>query len=558
MEDQKKSQTENSAGECKDSKPDAAVSPAVPAAVPAAGAYPPGSHNNVNPYYKPYIPRNKTQEYQSLKSKVISQKGFIITVLSILLATLFTETIFLGTAGISVPIFAIVFYSSLFYYFHENEKPINRTGIFLTIPVFLLAFSFFLHYNPSTQFITWLTLIGLVCIQLVMLGTNPAESLFSYDMLTRVMSKIIGHSFLNLGMPFFSLEFLKKRKTRHSGNAILILIGLAISLPVVIILMGLFMSADAVFENAVNSFIGFIGLDFGNIFADLFLGFFGGLFLAAALLSLKYEEQEKKAAEKIGNSIDGLVIGTFLTIINILLIAFVGFQFAYLFGGTVNIAVSDMTYAEYARRGFFELTAASGIIFSISLFVMIMTKKKEDKLPSWVKLCTVSLCLCNGVLLVSAIKRMLLYVDVYGLSVKRMLTLWLMCLIGLCLVWMIIKCFMPKMDVMKLIGITVVTGVCILSLTNTERLIARYNIDRYISDPTKITLDVYHLGRLSFTAAPEIARLKDMDSDGSQFVKSDIIEILQKQKASCKIRNTLYGFTLDSIEVQKVFSGMAK
>lgn len=519
----------------------------------------PEPFNNVPPNYKPYIPRDKTSEYQAFKSKVISPKGFIITILSILLATLFTETIFLGIAGISVPIFAIAFYSSLFYYFHEKEKPINRTGIFLTIPVFLLAFSFFLHYNPSTRFITWLTLIGLVCIQLVMLGTNPAESLFSYDMLTRVMSKIIGHSFLNLGMPFFSLEFLKKRrKTHSSGKATLILIGLAISLPVVIILLGLFMSADAVFENAVNSVVSFINVDFGNIFADLFLGFFGGIFLSAALLGLKYEEHEEKAAGKIGNSVDGLVIGTFLTIINILLIAFVGFQFAYLFGGTVNITVSDMTYAEYARRGFFELTAASGIIISIALFVMIMTKKKEDKLPSWVKLCTVSLCLCNGILLVSAIKRMLLYVDAYGLSVKRVLTLWLMCLIGLCLVWMIIKCFIPKMDVMKLIGITVVTGVCILSLTNTERLIARYNIDRYISDPTKITLDVYHLGRLSYTAAPEIARLKDMDSDGSQFAKSDIIVILQKQKASCKIRNTLYGFTLDSIEAQQVFSGIAK
>ncbi len=515
--------------------------------------------NNAHPYYKPYIPRNKTPEYQAFKSKVISRKGFIITILSILLALLFTETIFLGTAGISVPIFAIVFYSSLFYYFRENEKPINKTGIYLTIPVFLLAFSFFLHYNPSTQFITWLTLIGLICIQLVMLGTNPAASLFSYDMLSRVMSKIIGHSFMNFGMPFFSLEFLKKRrKTHSSGKATLILIGLAISLPVVIILLGLFMSADAVFENAVNSVVGFINVDFGNIFADLFLGFFGGIFLSAVLLGLKFEEHEEKAAGKIGNFIDGLVIGTFLTIINILLIAFVGFQFVYLFGGTINITLSDLTYAEYARRGFFELTAASGIIFSIALFVMIMTKKKEDKLPAWVKLCTVSLCLCNGVLLVSAIKRMLLYVDAYGLSVKRVLTLWLMCLIGLCLVWMVIKCFNPKLDVMRLIGITVVTCVCILSLTNTERLIARYNIDRYISSPGKITLDVYHLGRLSYTAAPEIVRLRDLNSDGNQFTRADILEILQNQKAAHESRHKLYGFTLDSIGAQEVFSGTSK
>lgn len=508
------------------------------------------------PNYKPYVPRSRTPEYQEFKSKVVSVKGLVVTVFSILLGILFTETIFLGAAGISVPVFALAYYTTLFYFFQENNKPINRTALFLTVPVFLLAFSFFLHYNPSTQFITWLTLIALVFIQLVMFGTNPAESLFSFDMFIKVMVNIIGRSFSNLGMPFLSFEVLKGKRKKSSRNAILILIGLAVSLPVAIILMGLFMSADAVFEQAVNHVFDFVGLDLGNTFADVFLGFWGGIFLSAVLLGLKYEEEKQKPAGKIGNNIDGLVIGTFLTIINICLIAFVGFQFAYLFGGTANIALTDMTYAEYARRGFFELTAASAIIFTIALFVLIMTKKNGEQLPLWVKLCTVSLCLCNGVLLVSAVKRMLLYVDAYGLSIKRVLTLWLMCIIALCLFWMIIKCFVPKTDVMKLIGVTVVAGVCILSLTNTERLIAKYNIDRYISDPNKITLDIYHLGSLSYTASPEITRLKEVSR--GQFTHADIVNILNSQKAAFESRNALYGFTLDSLKAREVFSGLTE
>ncbi|OPX43617.1 hypothetical protein CLHUN_25560 [Ruminiclostridium hungatei] len=505
-------------------------------------------------YYSPYIPRDKTPEYQAFKARVISSKGVTITVLSILLAILFTETIFLGAAGISVPVFALAFYSSLFYYFKESGKPFNRPAIYLTFPVFLLAFSFFLHYNPSTQFITWLTLISLVCIQLVMLGNNPGEKLFSFDMLLKVLANVIGRPFTNLAMPFISLEYLRGKKSKTSKNAILIFIGLAVSLPVALILLGLFMSADAVFENAVNSLIDYMGVDFGNTFADIFVGFFGGILLSAALLGLKYEELKKKPAGTVGNCLDSLVVGTFLTIINILLIAFVGFQFAYLFGGTSNINLTNMTYAEYARRGFFELTAASGLIFSIALFVTVMTKKKDSRLPLWVKLCTVSLCLCNGVLLVSGMKRMLLYVDVYGLSVKRVLTLWFMCIIGLCLVWMMIKCFIPSVDVIKLIGITVVAGVCILSLTNTERIIARYNIDRYISSPDAITLDIYHLGGLSYTTTPEIARLKSLESKDGQYTRRDIVDILYKQKQAYNSRNLIYGFTLDSIQAQKIFS----
>ncbi len=509
-------------------------------------------------YYKPYIPRDRTPEYQAFKARVISTKGLIATIFSFLLAILFTETIFLGSAGISVPVFAIAFYSVIFYFFHENNLKLSKPGIYLTLPVFLLAFSFFLHHNPSTQFITWLTIISLVCIQLVMLGTNPAEGLFTFDMVVKVARNIFGRAFSNFCIPFFSFKVLKIRKTNASKNVILVLIGLAVSLPIVLILMGLFMSADAVFENAVNTVIDFIGFDFGNIFGDIFLGFFGGVFLAAVLLGLKFEEQKQKSAGKIGNSLDGLVIGTFLTIINLLLIAFVGFQFAYLFGGTENITLSNMTYAEYARKGFFELATASGIIFSIALFVLIMTKKRENKLPLWVQLCTVCLCLCNGVLLVSALKRMLLYVDAYGLSVKRVLTLWFMCLIGLCLVWMIIKCFIPKIDVMKLIGITVISCVCILSLANTERMIARYNIERYMSNPATITIDVYHLGQLSYTTAPELARLKELDSKDEQFSNDDIIKALDRQKSQLEQKNFLYGFTLDSLEAKKVFESINK
>ncbi len=518
-------------------------------AVPPAPAHAQAAVPN---YYQPYIPRNRRPEYIEFKSGAVSPKGLIITVLSILLCIFYTETVLLGSTGISVPIFAIAFYCTLFYYFRDVGSPLNKSAVYLTFPVMLLSFSFFIHYNPSTQFITWLTLIGIICIQLIMFGKKNVEDLFSFDMLIKILINLIGRPFSNLGMPFLSFEVLKGNKSKTLRNLILVLIGLVISLPLAVILMSLFMSADAFFADAVNTVIDFIGLDFANIFADLFLGFISGIFLAAALLGLKYEKEKEKASIKLGNSIDSIITGTFLTIINIFLIAFVAFQFVYLFGGTVNITVSGMSYAEYARRGFFELTAASFLIFAIALFVLFMTKRKEEKLPLWVKLGTVSLCACNGVLLVSAVKRMLLYVDAYGLSVKRVLTLWLMCIIGLCLIWLIAKCFIGKMNVLKWIGITVIAGVCILSLANTERLIAGYNIDRYISDPDKISLDVSHLSQLSYTTAPEIAKLDDSDLKGP-IKKDDVEYILNNQKLVFESRNSLYGFTLDSIAAENVF-----
>jgi hypothetical protein len=504
------------------------------------------------PYYKPHVPRNTTSEYKEFKARVISPKGFIITVLSVILCILFTETILLGSAGISIPFFAIAFYGTLYYFFRENGKPLNKTAVYLAIPVLLLSLSFFIHYNPSTQFITWLTLIGLIFIQLILLSNVQVAGIFTFDMLAKIIKNIFGRSFINLAMPFHSFGILKENKSQAFKNTVYILIGLVISLPVAAILMGLFMSADAVFADAMETIIDFVGIEIDKFFADIILGLLFGLFLSTALLSLKYENVEQKAAPKLGNNINSIIIGTFLVIINIFIIAFVAFQFVYLFGGSVNITVSGLTYAEYARRGFFELSAASGIIFAIALFVLFMTKKKEEKLPLSIQIATVALCLCNSVLLLSAVKRMLLYVDVYGLSVKRLLTLWFMAIIGLCLLWLIIKSFIAKVDVMKWIGMTVIIGVCVLSLTNTERLIAKYNVSSYLENPSETSIDVLYLGDLSYTAIPEINRLKN--AEGENLTNATLNDVLTRQKNKLLYRHRLYGFTLDRIEAERLLS----
>ena len=47
--------------------------------------------------------------------------------------------------------------------------------------------------------------------------------------------------------------------------------------------------------------------------------------------------------------------------VNLLFLVFVWIQFVYLFGGQANISAEGYTYAEYARRGFFDAPPAAGI-----------------------------------------------------------------------------------------------------------------------------------------------------------------------------------------------------
>ena len=64
---------------------------------------------------------------------------------------------------------------------------------------------------------------------------------------------------------------------------------------------------------------------------------------------------------------------------DLIYILFCVIQFSYLFGGTGNNLAPGYTFAEYARKGFFELIVVTIINLSI-LVGSINFVKKENKL----------------------------------------------------------------------------------------------------------------------------------------------------------------------------------
>ena len=68
---------------------------------------------------------------------------------------------------------------------------------------------------------------------------------------------------------------------------------------------------------------------------------------------------------------DGIITLTVLLLINLVYVLFIAVQFKYFFSGTLE---DGFTYAEYARRGFFELLFVTLINLSISIAVITLTK----------------------------------------------------------------------------------------------------------------------------------------------------------------------------------------
>ena len=101
-----------------------------------------------------------------------------------------------------------------------------------------------------------------------------------------------------------------------------------------------------------------------------------------------------------------------------LYLLFLGVQSAGLFGGAEYLAQKGLSYAEWARSGFFQMVGVTVVNLTL-LLAAVQWSRREGGAWRAVRLLSALLTAESLLLLLSAAWRMTLYVDVYGLSFKR-------------------------------------------------------------------------------------------------------------------------------------------
>jgi Domain of unknown function (DUF4173) len=153
-------------------------------------------------------------------------------------------------------------------------------------------------------------------------------------------------------------------------------------------------------------------------------------------------------------------------------------QVRYLFGGAAVIAeTTGLTVAEYARRGFFELVTASALVLPVLLVADWATLVEGSRQRNIFRLLAGLLVTLVGVMLISALQRMLLYVNAFGLTELRLYTTAFMVWLGGVFVWFTLTVLMdgrPRFAFGALAQALVVLGA--LHLANPDALIARVNL----------------------------------------------------------------------------------
>jgi hypothetical protein len=223
---------------------------------------------------------------------------------------------------------------------------------------------------------------------------------------------------------------LGSRLGRFRGVAL----GILLAVPLLFVFGSLFASADAAFAQALSTIL---RVDLSTAAEHTFrTAVLGGL-AAGYLRGIALPSRADTATRLQPRTGADVPVITALVLLNTLFLIFVVIQLRYFFGGAGRIeAVAGLTYAEYARRGFFELVSASALVAPVLLGSdWAVRGAPAPGLRRFRIAAAVTLALM-AVVITSALGRMRLYVAAFGLTEDRLYATAGMVFLTLALAWL--------------------------------------------------------------------------------------------------------------------------
>ena len=360
-----------------------------------------------------------------------------------------------------------------------TAAPIVAALICLSVMTLLsLAMLLVLRSNPRT-----LTLVYAVSGPFVAAGNALAESVRRFGDLSRAI---------------------------RSPRARAIVRGVIFTLPVVVIFALLLSSADPLFANWREAIARLLSswefvprVVFFFALLVVVLGAYGYALRAPGndnlIVSADASTGRKTA---ILGATERLIL---LSAVALLFWIFLAVQVSYLFGNAPTVVGSGITFADYARRGFGEIT----IVATMSVGLVVFAESYGEpagQSAGYLRGVTLILVAAVMLLLVSAFRRVSLYEQAYGFTVPRLYAQAYMLVMAIAIVGLARE-VVAGIDTGRLFRITAAAAVlafATLVYWNHEGWIASQNIRRFA---TTGKLDTVYLTRdLSPDAIPAIVR----------------------------------------------------
>jgi hypothetical protein len=273
--------------------------------------------------------------------------------------------------------------------------------------------------------------------------------------------------------------------------------GLMLAAPLLFLFGALFVAADSVFQDYVSSAVP----NYGDLIVHVALIALFAWVSAGLLREYLTRPSPLEAQIEPWYRLGATELTIIFALLDLLFLAFVLVQLRYLFGGASLVEErTSLTYAEYARHGFFELVAVAVLVVPLLLLADWVRRREPGRSDRIFKLLAGALILLLFVVMASALQRMRLYQREYGLTELRVYVTGCMLWIAVVLVWTAFTVLRGRRDLFA-VGALVSGFAAILAINvvNPDALITRTNLDRP-------NLDLPYLMRLSDDATPELVK----------------------------------------------------
>lgn len=319
----------------------------------------------------------------------------------------------------------------------------------------------------------------------------------------KYIRSVVISPFRNFLLPLKSLLKNDKNKTAiQVGTAFLA------TIPVLIVVIPLLTSADAAFEGLVYKIAESLGLTILKLILSVVLTGF----LLSFAVSCKYELNETKSKpidfEK-ARTLKSPFAVTFLGMIAFVYLVYMFSQTAYFFSAFSGILPEgyEFSFAEYARRGFFETEA----IAFINLVLMggiqwKAVRRGNGELNPILKGIMTFISIFTILFIITALSKMVMYIGEYGLTVLRLFTSVFMVATAVLIVAFIIRVFNAELKTMKYAVVISLSLFTLLCLCGVDRTVAQYNVNAYLSGMHE-SIDLYTLEDLTESSIPYIYKL---------------------------------------------------
>ncbi|MDG4796308.1 DUF4153 domain-containing protein [Micromonospora sp. WMMD1082] len=358
-----------------------------------------------------------------------------------------------------------------------------------------LALLAVLGFRNAWWLVTFCVLGALACAALAIVGGRRVRS---------ILFSLVGAPIAAIrGLPWVRTHV---RAPGDSGAARRVVGSVAATVVVLVVFGALLSSADAAFAQVLGALIPEISVS--GVFRWLFLAAVGALIAVAAVYTIAAPPDLASLDRPTARSVGLVEWAPAIATLAVLFGGFVAVQFTVLFGGQRHVLdTTGLSYAEYARSGFWQLVVVTVLALAVLGGVSRWARRDRRLDRVLLRVLLGLLSALSVVIVVSALSRMYTYQKVYSFTGERIFVMAFELLLGAVFLMILVAGVRWRGGAIpRLTAALAVVMLLGLAALNPEDYAARRNVARYEQTGR---IDAWYLRALSADATPALSTLPD-------------------------------------------------